>query len=254
MELKRPLASLDLETTGTDPATDRIVEVGLVTSYPDGRTDTVRWIVNPGVPIPFGATRIHGFADVHVEYAPPFADVAEHIADALRGCDLVGFNLRAFDLPLLRAEFARCGVAWPCDGARVIDAFVIYRERERRDLPAAVRHYLGREHVGAHGAVADARATLEIVHAQVARYADLAGLDVAALDAASGGRQPTWASDDGKLRWGVDGRAVWGFGKLAGKPVASDRGFASWVLRNDFAADVKALVTRVLAGEDVRKT
>lgn len=253
MDLTRPLASLDLETTGTDPATSRVVEVGIVKRYPDGREDSAVWVVNPGVPIPADASRVHGFTDEDVATVPTFASVAVAIAATLAGCDLVGFNLRTFDLPLLRAEFSRCGLAWPCDGARVIDAFVIYRERERRDLSAAVRHYLGREHVGAHGAVADAHATLEIVHAQVARYADLAGLDVAALDAASGGRQPTWASDDGKLRWGVDGRAVWGFGKSAGKPVASDRGFASWVLRNDFAADVKALVTRVLNGEDVRK-
>ena len=211
------------------------------------------WVVNPGVPIPADASRVHGFTDEDVATVPTFASVAVAIAATLAGCDLVGFNLRTFDLPLLRAEFSRCGLAWPCDGARVIDAFVIYREHERRDLASAVRFYCGREHVGAHGAAADAHATLEIVHAQVARYADLAGLDVAALDAASGGRQTTWASDDGKLRWGVDGRAVWGFGKSAGKPVASDRGFASWVLRNDFAADVKALVTRVLNGEDVRK-
>jgi len=253
VNLTRSLASLDLETTGTDPATSRVVEVGIVKQHIDGRTDTLCWVVNPGVPIPFDATRIHGFADVHVEYAPPFADVAERIADALAGCDLVGFNLRAFDIPLLRAEFARCGVAWPCEDAHVIDAFVIYRERERRDLPAAARFYCGREHVGAHGAVADARAALDVAFAQVARYPDLAGLDVAALDAASGGRQPTWATADGKVRWGVDGRAVWGFGKLAGKPVASDRGFAAWVLRNDFTADVKALVVRVLNGEDVRR-
>ena len=253
MNLTRPLASLDLEATGTDPTTARIIEVGIVKRYPDGRTDTVSWRVSPDVPIPADATRVHGITDADVAGELTFAAVAEDVARNLRDCDLVGFNLRAFDLPLLRAEFARCGVAWPCDGASIIDAFTIYRERERRDLTAAVRHYLGREHVGAHGAVADAHATLEIVHAQVARYADLAGLDVAALDLASGGRQPTWASDDGKVRWGDDGCAVWGFGKLAGKPVASDRGFAAWVMRNDFAADVKALVARVLAGEDVRK-
>ena len=253
MNLTRPLASLDLETTGTDPATSRVVEVGIVKRLPDGGDHVISWRINPSVPIPPDASAIHGVTDADVAPCPPFSDVADDIAATLTGCDLVGFNLRAFDLPLLRAEFARCGVAWPCDDANVIDAFVIYREHERRDLPAAVRHYLGREHVGAHGAVADARATLDVAFAQVARYPDLAGLDVAALDAASGGRQPTWATTDGKVRWGDDGRAVWGFGKLTGKPVASDRGFASWVLRNDFAADVKAIVRRALAGEDVRR-
>ena len=253
MNLTRPLASLDLETTGTDPATSRVVEVGIVKRLPDGGDHVISWRINPSVPIPPDASAIHGVTDADVAPCPPFAEVADDIAATLAGCDLVVFNGRAFDLPLLRAEFARCGVAWPCDDANVIDAFVIYREHERRDLPAAVRHYLGREHVGAHGAVADARATLDVAFAQVARYPDLAGLDVAALDAASGGRQPTWATTDGKVRWGDDGRAVWGFGKLTGKPVASDRGFASWVLRNDFAADVKAIVRRALAGEDVRR-
>ena len=253
MNLTRPLASLDLETTGTDPATARVVEVGIVKRLPDGDEHVRSWRINPEAPIPAEATAVHGITDADVALHPTFAQVACMISETLRGCDLVVFNGRAFDLPLLRVEFARCGVAWPCEDAHVIDAFTIYRERERRDLPAAVRHYLGREHVGAHGAVADARATLDIVHAQVARYADLAGLDVAALDLASGGRQPTWASDDGKLRWGDDGRAVWGFGKLAGKPVASDRGFAAWVMRNDFADDVKAIVARVLNGEDVRR-
>jgi len=249
----RPLASLDLETTGTDPATSRVVEVGIVKRYPDGDEHVRSWRINPEVPIPAEATAIHGITDADVALHPPFAAVADDIAATLAGCDLVVFNGRAFDIPLLRAEFARCGVAWPCEDAHVIDAFVIYRERERRDLPAAARFYCGREHVGAHGAVADARAALDVAFAQVARYPDLAGLDVAALDAASGGRQPTWATADGKVRWGVDGRAVWGFGKLAGKTVASDRGFASWVMRNDFAADVKALVVRVLNGEDVRR-
>ena len=253
MNLTRPLVSLDLEATGTDVATSRIVEVGIVKRYPDDCEEVFRWLVNPEVTIPSESIRVHGYTNEIARIQPPFAAVADDIAATLAGCDLVVFNGRAFDLPLLRAEFARCGVAWPCEDAHVIDAFVIYRERERRDLPAAVRFYCEREHVGAHGAVADARATLEIVHAQVARYADLAGLDVAALDLASGGRQPTWASDDGKVRWGDDGRAVWGFGKFAGKPVVSDRGFAAWVMRNDFAADVKAIVARVLNGEDVRR-
>jgi DNA polymerase-3 subunit epsilon len=253
VNLTRPLASLDLETTGTDPATSRVVEVGIVKRYPDDCEEVFRWLVNPEVTIPSESIRVHGYTNEIARIQPPFAAVADDIAATLAGCDLVVFNGRAFDLPLLRAEFARCGVAWPCDDAHVIDAFVIYRERERRDLPAAVRFYCGREHVGAHGAVADARAALDVAFAQVARYPDLADLDVAALDLASGGRQPTWATDDGKVRWGVDGRAVWGFGKLAGKPVASDRGFAAWVMRNDFADDVKALVARVLNGEDVRR-
>ena len=242
MNLTRPLVSLDLETTGTDPATDRIVEVGLVTRRPDGFTTSTSWRVNPGVPIPADATRVHGITDADVARHPTFAEIANDLARYLRDVDLVGYNLRVLDLPMLRAEFDRCGVAWPCDGARIIDAFVIYRERERRDLAAAVRFYCGREHVGAHGAVADAHAALDVALVQVDRYPDLAAMDLDALDAVSGGRRPDWLTSCGRVRL-ADGVAVWGFGgKFEGKPVASDRGFASWVLRNNFTDEVKRAV------------
>lgn len=253
MNITRPLLSLDLETTGTDLATDRIVEIGLVRLDPDGTRRALRILVNPERPIPAAATAIHGISDADVEGARPFRDVAVSLCEALDGCDLVTFNGRAFDVPILRAEFDRAGFAWPCEGARIIDAFVLYREHERHTLVNAVRLYCDRDHTGAHHAVDDAAATLDVLMAQVGRYPDLAGLDVAALDAASGGRRPDWATPCGRVRWDSEGCAVWGFGKLNGKLVASDRGFAAWVLRNTFPDDVKALVGRVLRGEQVRR-
>jgi len=134
VNLTRPLVSLDLEATGTDRATARIVEVGIVKRYPDDCEEVFRWLVNPEVTIPSESIRVHGYTN-EIARIQPFAAVADDIAATLAGCDLVVFNGRAFDLPLLRAEFARCGVAWPCEDAHIIDAFVIYRERERRDLP-----------------------------------------------------------------------------------------------------------------------
>jgi len=241
VNITRPLLSLDIETTGTDLETDRIVEIGIARLDPDGTRSSRRILVNPERPIPAAATAIHGISDADVESARPFRDVAVALSEALDGCDLVTFNGRAFDVPMLRLEFDRSGFAWPCDGARIVDAFVLYREHERHTLANAVRLYCDRDHANAHHAVDDASATLDVLIAQVKRYPDLAPMDVDALDAAGGGKRPDWITSCGRVRL-AEGVAVWGFGKLAGKPVASDRGFALWVLRNNFTDEVKAAV------------
>jgi DNA polymerase-3 subunit epsilon len=164
---------------------------------------------------------------------------------------VTGYNLRAFDLPLLRAEFERAGVAWPLDGVPVADSFVLFKERSRYTLSTAVRRYCGRELVGAHGALADAEAALDVLEAQIVLY-DLAGMSLAELDAASGGRRPDWATDCGRIRWDDAGHAVFAFGKANGQRVESNAGFAGWIMRNDFPGDVKDIVGRVLRGERVR--
>ena len=248
-----PVICLDIESTGTAPATDRIVELGLVRRGVGGLRTTSRWLLNPGCEIPAEASAVHGITDAAVAGAPGFVDVAHEIAAALRGTALVtGYNLRAFDLPILRAEFERAGVAWPLDGVPVVDSYVIFRERERHTLTTAVRRYCGRELVGAHGAVADAEAALDVLEAQLALYPDLAGLSLAELDAASGGRRPDWATDCGRIRWDDAGHAVFAFGKANGQRVSANAGFAGWIMRTDFPADVKDLVGRVLRGERVR--
>jgi len=250
--LRRPLVVLDLETTGTSVAEDRIVEIGLVRVDPTGTRTARAWRVNPGRPIPAAATAVHGIGDADVAGAPRFDELAEDLGAELAGVDLAGFNLRAFDLPLLRAEFARAGVAWPCDDAAVVDAFILFRERERHTLDRAVRLYCGREHRGAHRADADAAATLDVLLAQLAAYPDLPR-DVDGLAAASGGRRPDWATECGRLRWNADGELVLGFSKHAGARLCDvDAGFRAWVLKGDFPDDVKALVRRVQRGERPR--
>ena len=254
MNLLRPLVCLDIESTGPRPDVDRIVELALVVLRPDGSRDRHRWLVNPGCPIPADATAVHGYTDAGVSTAPRFEAIAHDVAPLLRGVDLTGYNLRAFDLPILRAEFERAGVAWPCDGARVVDSFVIFRERERHTLSTAVRRYCGRELVGAHGATADAEAALDVLLAQVAAYPDLAATDLAELDVESGGQRPDWATACGKVRWGDDGEAVIAFGKHNGRRLADvERGFLAWVMRSEFPADVKGLVARAMRGERVRR-
>lgn len=254
--MTRPLVSLDLETTSADPATARIVEIALVrveSLDPRAPRASRVWRVNPGAPIPAEATAVHGITDADVASAPTFEAIATAVGAELIGADLVGYNLRAFDLPVLRAEMQRAGVAWPCGEANVIDAFVLFRERERHTLSNAVRRYAGREHLGAHGALADAEATLDVLAGQLAVYPDLP-LAAAELAAHAGGRRPDWATDCGRLRWSADGELVLAFSKHSGRRLVDvERGFCTWILRGDFPDDVKALARRVIAGEAPRR-
>lgn len=239
--LERPLVSLDVEATGPNPETDHIIELGLVRLDVDGARSSSRWLINPGCPIPAASTAIHKITDDDVASAPRFEDVAEEIAGHLRGVDLVGYNLRVFDLPVLRRAFREADVAWPCEGARVIDVFHLYRARETRGLADAVRFYLGRDHQGAHAAESDAAATLDVLRAQLGRYLDLPPT-LAELDVATGGRQPDWATECGRLRRDPEGRIVVAFGRHTGQLLASmDLGFLYWVLERDFPEDVKAI-------------
>lgn len=238
--VRRPLVSLDIESTGTDPKTDRIVELAVVLVDTDGSRQQHVWLCNPGIPIPASSTAIHGFDDDAVRDAQPFAAIADEVASWLGGTDFAGFNLRAFDLPLLRAEYARCGKPYPFESAKVVDALHIFRSFEPRTLSAAVLHYLGREHKGAHGALADASAVLDVLAVQMARH-DLPA-DMTELDRLSGGRQPGWVTDCGRVRE-EDGVQKLYLGKHQGVPLARvDRAYLDWVLRSDFPDDLKAAV------------
>lgn len=252
MKLERPLVSIDTETTGPKPECDRVIEVGLVVLRPDGTRTPLRWLINPGCPIPAESTAIHHITDAQVAGAPRFEEVAYEIAVALIDVDLVGYNLRAFDIPILKREFEMAGRPWPFDG-HVYDAFVVFKEREPHKLTTAMRRYVGRELVDAHSAVADAEATLDVSLAQIALYPDLAAMDFAALELASGGRRPDWATELGHLRWRDDGDLYIAFGKHDGrKLIDMDDGFLRWITGKDFPEDVKDLVWAVRRGDRPR--
>jgi DNA polymerase III epsilon subunit-like protein len=161
LRLARPLAFIDLETTGVSLTADRIVEIAVVIVHPAG--EIVRWtrLVHPGRPIPAEATKIHGIGDDDVRDQPQLSAVAAELAALLEGCDFGGFNVGRFDLPMLSAELARAGVPFDASKARVVDAMTIFHRNERRDLDAAVRFYCRRAHDGAHRALADIEATIE---------------------------------------------------------------------------------------------
>ena len=235
LALRRPLAVIDLESTGVDAARSRVVEVAVVKLTPGKAADVFHRLVNPRGPIPAAATAVHGVADADVAAAPTFAETAPELAALLGGCDLAGFGAATSDLPLLAAEFARSGVRFAVSGRAVLDALDLYRRLEPRDLAHAVRLYLGRGHAGAHSALADAHAALEVLDRQVGRYGPPAG--VAALHAAL-----VEVDVARHFRRGADGRTTFGFGKHLGRRLAdaarTDAGHPRRMFGQSFLDDV----------------
>lgn len=168
--LERPLIFFDLETTGLHFKNDRIVELALIKITPQGDVlERVRRF-NPGIPIPAEATAVHGITDADIADEAPFCARARALADMMEGCDLAGFNVRRFDIGMLVAEFARCGIRFEMEGRRVVDMQNIFHHEEPRDLSAAARFYLGREHEEAHTALGDIRTSAAVLGAQLQRY------------------------------------------------------------------------------------
>lgn len=250
LNLRRPLAFVDLETTGTSPVTDRVVEIAIFKVLPDGEEDFRCNRVNPGVPIPAEAMAIHGITDADVANEPPFASYARSLNDFLADCDIAGFNVAGFDLRMLEAEFERADVVFSREGRAVIDAMRIFHLKEPRHLAAAVRFYCGHEHPEAHSSEDDARAAAEVLQAQLDRYDDLPR-DVEALHELCNPVDPSWIDPDGKFRWsGSD--AVIAFGPHKGRTLqdvaAAEPGFLEWMLKKDFSPETMQIVRDALSG------
>jgi DNA polymerase-3 subunit epsilon len=248
LELERPLAFFDLETTGIDPQSDRIVEISVLRVEPEGGRETRTRRLNPERPIPPEATAVHGIRDEDVREEPTFRQIARSLLEFLEGVDLAGFNVRRFDLPLLDREFMDCGLDLRVAERRVIDAMVIFHRMERRDLSAAVRFYLGRELEGAHGAEADIEATAEVLDAQLERYPELPR-SVEELDRWAK-RNPDEIDSSGKFRL-VEGEVVFAFGKHQGRPLReiarAERSYLEWLTGTRLAPDAMQLIRRALA-------
>lgn len=250
LRLTRPLAFIDLETTGLSCEADRIVEIAVVIVYAD-RPPT-RWsrLVDPERPIPTEATRVHGISDDEVRGQPRFSDIAAELAAVVAGCDFGGFNVGRFDLRMLAAEFVRAGVDIDLSASRVVDAMRIFNRNERRDLKAAVRFYCDREFDNAHRALSDVDATMDVLAAQLARY-DLP-TDVDGLADYCVGRQPDWLTSDGKIAW-RDGAARLTFGRHAGKKlqtlVAEEPDYLRWLIDQNLPLDFVHTVRKALNGE-----
>lgn len=248
LKLVRPLVVFDIESTGVSPRKDRIIELAAIKLMPDGEEISKCWLMNPGVPIPPETTAIHGISDEIVKDCPTFADKAEEIFEFFRGCDLSGFNADRFDIPCLEEEFARVGMAFAPSARKHVDVQRIYHKKEPRDLSAAVRFYLGRNHDGAHGAEADTRATLEVLKAQMAKYSDLPAT-VDEMDEFLVPHDPMNADRAGTLRW-KDGELTINFGKKKGeslkKLLLNEPNYLKWILKGDFDTEVRMIIKDLL--------
>ena len=255
--LERPLVFLDLETTGVDPRNDRIVEISAMKVFPPAPDGAVpepvvkTRRVNPGVPIPPGATRIHGISDADVAAEPPFTAFARSLLEFFADADFAGFGARRFDLPLLAAEFERAGLKFDYRSRHCIDGKDIFHFKEPRTLSAAYALYCGGELVSAHSAEADMLASRDVLLAQLERYEDLPG-DVAGLSMIGAPQaDPDSFDAEGKFKW-IGGEVVINFGKAKGRSLRelarSDRGLLGWILEKDFNDQVKTAVRNALDG------
>lgn len=240
---KRPLVSIDIESTGVDPQKDRIVELGLLLVKENGvDRQAKRFLFNPGMPIPPESTAIHHITDADVANEPSFADKADLILKMISGKDFVGYNLRRFDLVILDEELRRCGKKLDMNGVLVLDAFGIYQKKESRKLEDAVRLYLGRAHEGAHGALPDAIAAMDVLLAQWGHYEDLSPMKLEELAAYSNPQDRKWADLGCRLYYDDANVLRFAFGKHKDKPVSECMGYAAWVIENDFPGSTKDLL------------
>ena len=246
LKLTRPLVFFDLETTGTNITHDRIVEISIVKLMPDGTVVERSRRLTPEMPIPAEATAVHHITDDDVAAEPTFRQVAASLSKLLQGCDIAGFNSNRFDIPLLDQEFHRAGVDFDLNGVRFVDVQTIYHKKEPRTLVAAYRYYCGKELEEAHSALADTRATMEVLMAQLDVYDDLP----VELDGLSEFANPNRNVDLlGRLIYDDNKREVINFGKykgrLAEEVLASDPGYYNWIMQGDFAQNTKNAFTRI---------
>jgi DNA polymerase-3 subunit epsilon len=240
MRLERPLAAIDVETTGIDPAASRILEIGVVVLSPNGDRKPWSQRFNPGMPIPAEATAIHGITDADVKDCPPFSEWATRISLALAGKDIIGYSLWRLDLPIIDEELRRCGLKLDLTGVQVIDCYGIFSNKEGRHLVDAVRKFCGREHADAHGALADATATVDVLMGQLEAYPDLKDMGLPALAAFSKpGGDREMVDLAGKLYRDKDGYVRYTIGKARDVRVADDPGFGQWMIDRDFPGSTK---------------
>jgi DNA polymerase-3 subunit epsilon len=203
-------------------------------------------LFDPGFPMTPEVIAIHGIEDVDLAGCPKFSEKAAEVVQFLSGVDVLGYSCLGFDIPIIYEELARAGIKWDLSSTHIIDAKNIFFKKEERTLSAALKFYCDEEHVGAHGATADVRATRKVLNGQLARYADLATMTVEELAAY------TKMNDNvdlaGKfVRREKDGVVVYNFGtKTKGVPVADDPSLARWMLDKDFSSETKAVAIRLL--------
>jgi len=254
LQLTKPLAFIDLETTGVNLGHDRIVEIAIVKILTDGTRSVKRKLINPEISIPPTSSAVHGITDEMVKDAPTFKQLAQEIKQMLDGCDLAGYNSNRFDIPLLVEEFLRAQVEFDMKGRRMLDVQTIFHKLEPRTLGAAYKFYCDKILEDAHSAEADALATYEILQSQVVRYPQLGNNLDSILKTV--GEDPI-VDFARRFVW-ENGVEVFNFGKYKGKPVApvlrSEPQYYDWMMKGDFPQHTKQKLTEIYTRTLLKKT
>ncbi|MBO5924326.1 MAG: 3'-5' exonuclease [Lentisphaeria bacterium] len=249
--LERPLVFFDIESTGTNPYRDQIVEIAVIKIMPDGSREDVVRRINPCMPIPAGASAVHGIYDADVADCPTFDVIAHNLYNYLEGCDLAGYNIIKFDVPMLQEEFKRCGLELNMRDRKLIDVFNIFCRLYPRTLSAAYEFFCGGNLEDAHSALADTDATVSVLLGQLAKHPELPR-EMAGLAEFSAARDADFVDSEGRLKFSGD-EVVINFGKNSGRRLrdlaSEDPGFLKWMLRSDFSEEVKTIIRNALAGE-----
>ncbi len=246
LNLTRPIIFFDIEATGLNVHSDRIVELAALKINPNGTQEEKNIRVNPTIPIEASALKVHGISNKDVENEPTFEDISKDLVKFFKGCDLAGYNSNKFDIPLLAEEFLRANVDFDLKKSKFVDAQVVFFKMEQRTLSAAYKYYCNKELKNAHNAMSDTIATFEILKAQLDRYPDLKN-DVEFLSKFT--TQTKYVDFAGRVIYNDKGQEVFNFGKYRGKPVEEifqkDKGYFNWMMNGDFPLYTKKVLTAI---------
>lgn len=247
LNLKNPIVFFDIESTGLNVATDRIVEICAVKVLPNGDQEIKTRRINPTIPISKEAQNVHGISNDDVKECPTFKEVAKSLATWMKGCDVAGYNSNKFDIPLLAEEFLRAGVEFDFRKRNIIDVQNIFHKLEQRTLSAAYKFYCEKELENAHSAEADTIATFEILKAQLDRYPDVLENNMAML--AEFSTQKKIVDYAGRIVLNDKDEPIINFGKHKGRTVEdilnSEPSYYSWIMNGDFTLDTKRTLTEL---------
>lgn len=247
LSLTRPIAFIDLETTGVSLSTDRIIEIAIIKIGTDGARQTKRKLLNPGIPIPKESSDIHGITDEMVKDAPTFKQSANEIKMFIENCDLGGYNSNRFDIPMLMEEFLRAGMDVDLSTRRMIDVQHIFYTMEPRTLTAAYKFFCEKDLVAAHSAEADVDATIEVLMAQLKRYSNLGNTVESILGVIGEDKVVDYAR---RFCFNDKGDEIFNFGKHKGRLVRdvlkAEPQYYDWMMRGDFPLHTKQKLTEIL--------
>lgn len=245
LQLTRPIAFIDLETTGVNIAIDRVIEIAIIKILPDKSKAVKHKLINPKMPIPKASSAVHGITDEKVKDAPTFKEVANELKQFIDNADLSGYNSNRFDIPLLMEEFLRAGITLEMHNRRMLDVQTIFHMMEKRTLAAAYKFYCEKELEGAHSAEADATATWEILEAQLLRYEHLGNTLDTVLQFTGEEKYVDFAR-----RFVLENDVeVFNFGKFKGRCVAevlkTEPQYYDWMMKGDFPLHTKQKLTEI---------